>query len=68
MAQRRPTFSVLSTSGQARTGLLKHAQGELQTPALLLYTRRGSPLYLTPDVLQQLGSEGHSFALDATQL
>ena len=68
MAQRHPTFSVLSSCGQARTGLLKHAHGELQTPALLLYTRRGSPLYLTPDVLQQLGSEGHSFALDATQL
>ena len=49
------TFQIVGNDGSARNGLLRHAHGRLQTPALLLYTKRGSPLYLTPDMMQHVG-------------
>lgn len=60
-------FQIVSHEGSARSGVLKHAHGELQTPALLLYTRRGSPLYLTPDLVQHIGSGGDSYIVDITK-
>lgn len=62
------SFSVLKEEGHARVGQLKSKGRELETPALLMYTRRGSPLYLTPDMLQHLGPEAKYFALDSTKL
>jgi hypothetical protein len=38
------------------------------TPALLLYTRRGSPLNLTPDLVDQFGAEAKGLHIDATHL
>jgi queuine/archaeosine tRNA-ribosyltransferase len=62
------TFEVTHTDQSARTGLLKHANGQLETPALLVFTRRGSPLYLTPDMIKHLGPEGQNYILDGTKL
>jgi queuine tRNA-ribosyltransferase accessory subunit len=69
------TFRVTSTSGDARCGVLTldRSRGvEVETPAVLGYTRRGAPLHLTHDVLaylpQQarlLGVQPLAFAGDA---
>lgn len=61
-------FSVSQTDGKARTGTLTARQGEVATPAALLYTFRGSPLNLTPDLLESLGPEARMMHLDASQL
>eukprot|EP00741_Cyanophora_paradoxa_P019260 tig00000215_g18595.t1 len=39
---------------RARHGVLAGAQGELETPALLVYTRRGSPIALTAQTLASI--------------
>lgn len=67
-AKAMPSFEVIKKDGAARLGRLTHARGVLETPALLLYTRRGSPLYLTPDMQRELGPDGQNILLDATQL
>ena len=61
-------LSVSQTDGKARTGTLTARQGEVATPAALLYTFRGSPLNLTPDLLESLGPEARMMHLDASQL
>ena len=61
-------FDVLDKDGSARTGTLLFSNGQIQTPALLLYTRRGSPLHLTPDMVQQLGNLGQNTLVDITKL
>ncbi|CAL8467578.1 g7116 [Coccomyxa elongata] len=60
-------FSVSQTDGKARSGTLTARQGEVATPAALLYTFRGSPLNLTPDMLESLGPEARIMHLDASQ-
>ena len=62
------SFEVAERDGSARRGILSHRRGLLQTPALLLYTRRGSPLYLTPDVVDKLGQGGDNYLIDVTKL
>eukprot|EP00897_Mesotaenium_endlicherianum_P001342 jgi/Mesen1/1235/ME000129S00329 len=53
------SFSVRASAGAARTGIISlPGRGiELQTPALLINTRRGQPIHLTPDVLETLKPE-----------
>ena len=62
------TFEVSHTNQQARVGVLKHARGQLETPAILIYTKRGSPMFLTPDMMSHLGPEGQCYILDGTKL
>ena len=50
-------FAVSAQSGDARTGRL---QGGLETPAVLLYTRRGFPAPLTLRELEALSNAVHS--------
>ena len=53
-----PSFTVTSTCGDARCGVLRLPSGtEVATPAVLGYTRRGAPLHLTHDVLTSLPPE-----------
>lgn len=49
-------FSVQETAGAARTGVLSLPKRgvELQTPATLMLTRRGLPIFLMPDVMEKL--------------
>lgn len=49
-----PGFAVKAKDGRARSGLLTTKTGVINTPAVLLYTRRGGPLSLTPDMLRTL--------------
>lgn len=62
------TFEVRHTDQSARAGIIKHVNGQLETPALLIFTRRGSPLFLTPDMIKHLGPEGQNYILDGTKL
>ena len=62
------SFEVQHPDQQARTGVLRHARGQLETPALLLFTKRGSPLILTPDMVDHLGPEGQNYIMDGTKL
>lgn len=68
MSGESTTFEVIKKDGAARTGILRHSQGQTQTPALLIYTRRGSPLHLTPDLVQHLGEAGRNTLIDVTKL
>eukprot|EP00899_Mesostigma_viride_P008366 jgi/Mesvir1/17530/Mv08782-RA.1 len=49
-------FALRSTCKAARTGTLTFPYGEIATPALLQYTRRGSPVHLTPDIVNGIGT------------
>ncbi|PNW77771.1 hypothetical protein CHLRE_10g451000v5 [Chlamydomonas reinhardtii] len=52
MSQTPPGFSVKARDGNARCGTLVTRTGSIDTPSVLLYTRRGGPLSLTsPDML-----------------
>ena len=68
MAKDTLSFELSDQEGSARNGVLRYRRGQLKTPALLLYSRRGSPLHLTPDMLQQLGEAGQNMTLDVTKL
>ncbi len=48
-------FQVEATDGKARAGTLKTKHGSIQTPGCLLYTKKGSMLNLTPDMVAKLG-------------
>lgn len=61
------SFTVSSTEGQARCGALSTAGGTIDTPGLLLYTHRGSPLNLTPDLLEKLKPDVQGVQLDVLQ-
>lgn len=61
-------FSIQREDGMARTGVIRLNGRQIETPALLLYTKRGSPLYLTPDVLETLGPAAQCFLIDPTKL
>ncbi|KAK9862397.1 hypothetical protein WJX84_002635 [Apatococcus fuscideae] len=56
-------FEIEASSQQARTGLIHTAHGTLKTPAMLLYTRRGGLLNLTPDMAATLPLP-HAMQLD----
>lgn len=61
-------FTVRQSNGRARTGTLTGRQGEVATPAALLYTFRGAPLNFTPELLDSLGPDARTLHLDASQL
>ena len=63
-----PAFTVTHTDGTARAGLLAARQGPLETPAPILYTFRGLPHSMTPDLLEALGPAAHTLHVDAGQL
>lgn len=47
-------FSIKAEDGAARAGVLSTPHGNIETPAWLVYTRRGGALHLTPDLLEGL--------------
>ena len=47
-------FSVHSTEGEARCGVLNTPNGAVNTPAMLVYTHRGGAVNLTVDLLEKL--------------
>lgn len=59
-----PTFTVTATDGKARCGVLQtRNHGDIVTPAALVYTRRGAPLNLTPDMVAQLQPSAKAFQI-----
>lgn len=58
-------FELSASDGSARAGSLHLSGQTLALPAMLLYSKRGSPLNLTPDVARPFGPGKH---IDATQL
>jgi queuine/archaeosine tRNA-ribosyltransferase len=61
-------FTLHRTEGEARCGVLKTRGGAIDTPALLVYSHRGSPLNLTPDLLERLKPDVQAVQLDVLQL
>ena len=62
-------FAVVASDGEARCGTLTtHSGVVIDTPAMLVPTRRGSALNLTPDLLQQLQPEAQALQLDVMDL
>ena len=61
-------FDLVASDGLARAGRLTHKNGFVETPAVLLYSRRGSALHLTPDLLETLGEGANNFLVDASHL
>ena len=57
-------FTVQHTDGSARAGLLSGRP----TPAPILYTFRGLPFSMTPDLLEDLWPAAQALHLDASQL
>ncbi len=51
-------FAIKAEDGAARTGVLSTPHGVIDTPAWLVYTRRGGALNLTPDMLESLQPQG----------
>lgn len=64
---RAQTFQLENHSQQARTGVLHTAHGTFPTPAMLLYSRRGGLLNLTPDMAASLPMP-HAMQLDLYSL
>ncbi|GLC56679.1 hypothetical protein PLESTB_001133900 [Pleodorina starrii] len=68
MATTATHFSVRARDGKARCGILTTKNGSIETPAVLLYTRRGGPLSLTsPDMLAAVTPPVQGVQLDAMQ-
>eukprot|EP00887_Chlorella_sp_A99_P007224 scaffold2.g7224.t1 len=61
-------FSVTAVDGAARAGTLATAHGVIATPAMLLPTRRGSPLNMTPDLVAKLQPAAAAVQVDVLQL
>lgn len=62
-------FSIHHVDGDARTGVLRlDADREISTPGVLVYTRRGGALNLTPDLLQTLKPDLQAVQLQVMQL
>lgn len=59
-------FTLSATEGKARAGQLTTKHGTIQTPAALIYTRRGGPLSMTPDLIETLQPQG--FQVDVLHL
>ena len=58
-------FRVLKTDAAARTGCLRlPGHAPIETPAVLLHTRKGSAPNMTADVVEQL-PQGAAVALNA---
>lgn len=61
-------FDLQATDGNARAGTLKTSHGTLQTPGCLLYTKKGSMLNLTPDMVAKLGPAATALQVDPLHL
>ena len=62
-------FRVLKSDGAARVGRLAlpmHAP--IETPAMLLYTQKGSPISVSPDLIAQLPPGAAGVSVDALHL
>lgn len=54
---------------EARAGAFATPSGRsINTPGLLLYTRRGGPVNLTPDLLEELRPQAQALQLDVLHL
>ena len=60
-----PMLELTRSDGLARAGSLQLSGHAVELPAMLLYTKRGSTLNLTPDMARPLGPAKH---VDVTQL
>jgi queuine/archaeosine tRNA-ribosyltransferase len=60
-------FTIDRVDGGARCGVLSTPSGKIATPDFLVYTHRGSPLNLTPDMLETL-TDVQALSLDVLQL
>ncbi|GLI59310.1 hypothetical protein VaNZ11_001164 [Volvox africanus] len=68
MATTATHFSVKARDDKARCGILSTRNGVVETPAVLLYTRRGGPLNLTsPDMLAAVTPPVQGVQLSAMQ-
>ena len=62
-------YHISSTDGEARAGTFVLPNGrEISTPAMLLYTRRGGSLHLTPDLLDTLRPDAQALQLNVFSL
>ncbi len=62
-------YKITSSDGEARSGTLVLSNGrELTTPSMLLYTRRGGSLHLTPDLLETLRPDAQALQLNVFSL
>ena len=62
-------YQVEKIDGEARTGSLVLPDGKIiSTPAMLVYTRRGGALNLTPDLLQTLQPDAQALQLNVLSL
>jgi hypothetical protein len=61
-------FSVHSTEGEARCGVLNTPNGAVNTPAMLVYTHRGGAVNLTVDLVEKLKPQLQALQLDVLQL
>lgn len=62
-------FTIKARDGRARAGVLATPRhGSLETPAALLYTRRGFPMSLTPDMIATLDPPVQGYQVDVMQL
>jgi len=61
-------FTVASEEGAARTGRINTKHGEIQTPCLLILSRRGGLLNLTVDLLDSLQPDIQALHIDVLQL
>lgn len=61
-------FKLVAIDGKARVGQLSTNHKELETPGMLIYTRRGGVLNLTSDLLDMLKPEARALQVDVTHL
>lgn len=61
-------FMIKATDGNARVAQLVTKHGTINTPATFIYTRRGGPLAMTPDMLEKLKPQPSGFQVDVLQL
>eukprot|EP00240_Pyramimonas_obovata_P020322 CAMPEP_0118954704 /NCGR_PEP_ID=MMETSP1169-20130426/58728_1 /TAXON_ID=36882 /ORGANISM="Pyramimonas obovata, Strain CCMP722" /LENGTH=72 /DNA_ID=CAMNT_0006902381 /DNA_START=59 /DNA_END=274 /DNA_ORIENTATION=+ len=59
------SFKILAEEGEARSGLITTAHGELKTPALLIHTSAGLPPFITVDNLAMLRPEAAALQICA---
>lgn len=60
-------FKATAQDGLARCGVVI-SKTPISTPAPMLYTRRGSSMFLTPDMLEKLRPEAQLVQINALQL
>lgn len=63
------SLRIEGTDGKARTGTLVLPSGrQIETPTMLLYTRRGGAPNLTVDLVESLQPRAQALQLNALQL